>query len=473
MTAFTLRTLFSDIRFWLLFFFLLRFLAITEPPLEVAHNWRQTTVTMVARNFLEEDANILYPRVDFAGDKTGITGMEFPLLNYLIFLVSKIFGYAHWYGRLINLIISTIGIWFFYKLVARYFTDRIAFYAAFMLILSVWFTYSRKIMPDTFSVSLVIMGLYYCMMFLETKHLAWTLVAGTVLLLLGVLSKLPSVCLLVVMLPLLINKNISFRTRLIFVALNSVALVLNAVYYFYWVPRLNQEFGLEHFFMGKSIHEGASDIAAHLNQALQKFYQEALGISGFLIFVGGLIYAIIKKQTRLLFVFAAGFAAFLIVILKAGFGFYHHTYYIVPFAPFMALVAGYALDTVPKKTLAATALVVFSSEAIATKFVDFHINPEYQAIERLEPLLDALSEKRGKVLINSGNVPTPVYFTHRKGWIETNEKIQDTAWVKTLEGKGLRHIIVLKKIFGKNMELNYPKVYDSEDFSIYDIRSTK
>ncbi len=68
---------------------------------------------MPARNFLEVDANIFYPRIDIAGEKTGITGMEFPLLNYIIFLQAKIFGYAHWYGRLINLIVSSVRLFIF------------------------------------------------------------------------------------------------------------------------------------------------------------------------------------------------------------------------------------------------------------------------------------------------------------------------------------------------------------------------
>ena len=45
-----------------------------DPPLEVAHNWRQTLGAMIARNFLETDNNILYPRIDITGEKTGITG---------------------------------------------------------------------------------------------------------------------------------------------------------------------------------------------------------------------------------------------------------------------------------------------------------------------------------------------------------------------------------------------------------------
>src|SRR5436190_9169865 len=148
------KSIFKDIRFWILLYFLIRLFGITNPPLEIAHNWRQVTGLMVARNFYEVDPNILYPRVDMAGERTGITGTEFPLFNYLIFLAALLFGWADWYGRLINLIITSIGIYFFYRIIADFIRRDLAFYAAFILLNSLWFIYARKTMPDTFSLAL-------------------------------------------------------------------------------------------------------------------------------------------------------------------------------------------------------------------------------------------------------------------------------------------------------------------------------
>ena len=157
----------SDIRCWIILFFVIRLYGITDPPLEAAHNWRQACGCMVARNFLEVDANIFYPRVDMAGEKTGITGTEFPALNYMIYLVSKVFGYTHWYGRLINLIASSIGTYFFFLLVKKYFNPKAALYSTIVLLSSIWFAYSHKTMPDTFSVSIALVSLYSGMLYLE------------------------------------------------------------------------------------------------------------------------------------------------------------------------------------------------------------------------------------------------------------------------------------------------------------------
>ncbi len=154
---------------------------------------------MVARNFLEIDNNILFPRIDFAGEKSQITGMEFPLLNYICYIIAKIFGYRHWYGRLVNLVVSSFGLWFFYKLLFKYFIKQVAFYSTFILNASIWFQFSRKIIPDTFAMSMIIAGIYFGNNYLENKkHELINLFFYLVLFVLGVLAKLPSGYLLIV-----------------------------------------------------------------------------------------------------------------------------------------------------------------------------------------------------------------------------------------------------------------------------------
>ncbi|MBL0316581.1 MAG: hypothetical protein IPP69_12655 [Flavobacteriales bacterium] len=98
------------------FLFVIRLFHITNPPIEVAHNWRQTTSLMVARNYYQLDHNILYPTIDECGNKRGVIGMEFPLIPYGAYIMSVPLGYDHWYGRLISLMIVSFGIWFFFGL---------------------------------------------------------------------------------------------------------------------------------------------------------------------------------------------------------------------------------------------------------------------------------------------------------------------------------------------------------------------
>ncbi|MBI3235711.1 MAG: glycosyltransferase family 39 protein [Bacteroidetes bacterium] len=249
-----LKLIVTDIRFWILIFFAIRMIGITNAPLETGHNWRQSLTNMMARNFLEIDANMLYPRIDMAGEKTGIMGSEFPFFNYLIYLVSLVFGYAHWYGRLINLIVSSMGIYAFYLLVKKICNGQVAFYASIILLSSIWFAFSRKIMPDTFSVSLVIIGLYFCYRYL-TEGALWMLVSYFLLITLGMLCKIPALSLVSVISILLSVKEVP-RTKIILIfSLTAVSVGIVGLWYFYWVPYLLDTYHYQLYFP-KGLMEG-------------------------------------------------------------------------------------------------------------------------------------------------------------------------------------------------------------------------
>ena len=468
----TTMSLVRDIRFWIVLLFVLRLYGIWLPPLETVHNWRQTTVAMVARNFLEVDPNILYPRIDFAGDKSGITGMEFPLLNYLIYLVSLVFGYQHWYGRLINLLISSVGIYYFYLLVKKYFQKDIAFYSAFVLLFSLWFSYSRKIMPDTFSMSLMIMGLYYGTNYLESEKKLRQLLLYFVFTLFAILSKLPSGFLIVIYFLFFFRKGTRKGPLLLFGATTAFILALVSAWYFYWVPHLVREYGFWHFYMGKGIAEGFRELIGLIDRTLVNFYEEALKYFGFLMFLVGLFMAFRKKNTLLLAVFSLTFAGFLVVMLKAGSAFSNHAYYIIPFVPVMALVAGYGIGQVKSGRLVLVILLAIALEGLLNQKQDFFIHSENKAIENLEEDLDAFSGRTDLILINSGNYPTPMYFAHRKGWITFNENIFDREYISGLERKGLKYIVILKKTFGSDISLDYPVMLENEDYTIYSVDSS-
>ncbi|MEI6852549.1 MAG: glycosyltransferase family 39 protein [Bacteroidota bacterium] len=457
----------NDIRFWIILFLLIRLVGITNPPLEVSHNWRQTSVTMVARNFYEVSPNILYPRIDVGGNTSGITGMEFPFLNYLIYLVSCIFGYTHWYGRLINLVVSSLGIFYFFNLTRKFFTEKVSFYATLVLLASIWFDYSRKIMPDTFSVSLTIIGLYYGITYLlATAPRILDLILYLSFGMLGILSKIPAGYLLVFVLPLIFRKDIWLKTKILF----SVATLLMSIpiifWYFYWVQKLTTIDGLS-FFMGRNVSQAIIEIYTHLNDALAHFYDYALKYTGFAGFLLGLIFAIIKKDRKLLMLFGLGFMAFLMVIFKAGFYFTHHSYYIIPFVPVMALVCGYGIASLGSKKIRVILTLAIVLEGILSQQHNFFLTEKQQAIAGLEKVMDKFSDPHDLVVINSNENPTPIYFTHRKGWTATNDQIMDTGFMKDVRAKGGKFLIILKRYLGENTNPSLIKIFENENYSIY------
>ena len=461
----------KDIRFWIIFFAIIRLYGITNPPLEIAHSWRQTTVTMAARNFYEIDANILYPRIDISEDLTGITGMEFPILNYMIYLVAEVFGYQHWYGRLINLIISSIGCWFFYLLLKKYFKENIAFYSTFILLVSLWFCYSRKIMPDTFSMSLIIIGLYYGTNYFHSEKPRFVdLFLYALATLAGLLSKLPSGFALVLFVFPIFDKNIALQKKVIFCTVSLVICLPVLFWYWYWTPYLVKEFGLFHFFMGKEMMNGLCELGERWVQTLAHFYDDSLKFIGFGVFLIGLTMCFVKKEKLILRILGLCFLAFFVVMMKSGSTFSIHSYYVIPFVPVMALVAGFGIASIGRAKLRVLFLAVIALENILNQKSDFVIRDYRVPILHLEAVMDNFSERSDLIVINSGENPTAVYFAHRKGWIAENQQLADKGFVDDLVDRGCKYAVILKKAFGEDMKMDYEIMFDSEDYTIYRLK---
>jgi 4-amino-4-deoxy-L-arabinose transferase-like glycosyltransferase len=459
----------KDIRFWIFLFFIARLYGIWFPPIDISHNWRQTTVTMVARNFLEIDPNPFYPRLDISGELTGITGMEFPLLNYLCYLLSIVFGYQHWYGRLIVLAVSSFGLFYFCKLVKSYFEEKVAFNASIVLLFSIWFTYSRKIMPDTFSLSLILFALWHALEYFKSLKLK-NLSLYLLFLALGTLSKMPSAYLLILLIYPFLERSLSFKNKTIFALTSIVMLSICMTWYYVWVPYLNETYKLKHFFMGKSMRIGAAELWQHMDQALNKFYEVALKFIAFAFLLFGLFMAFRNKNKSLFYILGLGFLGFLPIMLKGGFTFYHHSYYIIPFVPVMALVSGYGIAQIKNEMFAKMVLVCIGIEGTLNHIDDFVLRENYKPILTLETAMNKVSKPNELTIINSGAYPTPLYCAHRKGWVAFNGQIQNKGYVDSLVHLGLKHIVVMKHVFGDDVLLPYKEVYNDSAIRIYTIK---
>lgn len=441
---------------------------ITNPPLEVAHNWRQTTGTMVTRNFQEESANILYPRIDFAGEKTGITGMEFPIHNYLSYLVSELFGYQHWYGRLINLLVSSLGVFYFFRIISRYFNPHVAFNASFVLLVSIWFAYSRKIMPDTFATSLVIIGFYYAALYFEEPNRrGFNLLLYALLTLLGILAKLPVGFLLILYAFFLFNKQISIHLKTTFFIVSGILLTPIIWWYFSWVPYLVKTYDFWHFFMGKPIYQGTLELIENWRDGLKHFYDAALKYLGFFCFILGMYFSFKNKQKTLFWIFGLSLGSFLVIALKAGFTFTHHSYYIIPFVPIMALVAGYGISQLQNQFLKISLFVLIAAEGIFNQLHDFRIKEHEMAFAKLEESMDTFSSRTDLIVVNTAPNPTAIYFAHRKGWLATNEELKNRTYRTELKQKGCKYVVILKRYLGSDLDLELTPVVNNPDWVIY------
>jgi len=454
--------------------FAIRLIGITNPPLETSHSWRQCTGLMVARNFYEVDNSIFYPRIDDTAEGTGIIEMEFPLLYYIHYLISSIFGYSHWYGRLINLIVSSFGLLFFAKTVRRLkFSEQMVFASTIIFGVSIWFSFSRKTMSDTFCISFMFIGLYYALHFLLTskwRYLFFYLFFATI----GILSKIPAGIYLIVLLPFIrfaypddTIKTIIVKRRQSIILLLSTAipLILTYAWYFLWNAHLMELSGTW-YNIGIPFGDGFIAVVSHLHETLRHFYFDAFqGYAIFAVFLLGLLFAFLKKNRALIAIFLSVFGMYLLYIFKSGPFFYEQNYYIIPFVPAMALVAGYGVSIIPKQWIRVCIIAFTITECVVNQQHDFFIKDSQTYKLTLENVMDSVSTPQDKIAINGNGNHQLIYFSHRKGWNSTNQQLADANYVQNIASRGCSYLVIDKHTFPA-----YPKykkiIFDNKDFVV-------
>jgi len=444
-------------------------IGIMNPPVETGHNWRQVTGLMVARNFLEVDDSILYPRIDDNRGESGIIGMEFPLLNYLHFLLAKLFGYAHWYGRLINLIFSSLGVFFFYKILKENFDKKTALASSLCLLSSVWFMFSRKMMPDTFCISLMFIALYFGMQFMKNGRL-WSILSFVLFSSLAILTKIPAGIYLVVLIPIAIFNSYPKR-RIAILFATMIPVVACYLWYFQWNYYLAENFG-NWYNAGRSLQEGFMELYGNLGLVAKRFYFSAFqGFLFFSLFIAGLFLMIKNGNKRLIVGFVSVAFVFVVYVLKSGFFFYHHNYYIIPFVPMMALLVGYSLSKINKQWVFVCILGLGMIEGVSNQQHDLKLKQKELYKLNLEELSDEFIGKDKLICINGENNPQQIYLSHRKGWTCTNEQLLDEGFMDDIIEKGCEFLIVNKNSF--NQSLSWPIIFDDDDFIIYKLGEGK
>ena len=429
--------------FWIIILFALRLVGITNPPLEGGHSWRQITGLMVARNFVEVEANPLYPRVDLEGGEEQIIGMEFPILNYGHYLIAQLFGYDHWYGRLLNLLITSIGIFYFSRLIAKVFNDKVALYATLGMLFSIFFSYSRKMMPDTFSVALAMMALYAAHQFLKEKQTI-ALFYFLILSLLALLSKITAGLVLTPLALYYFDASISRKNWLTFVIAFILICVPVYVWYFIWNPHLAETYGLW-YNDGMSIADGWREITTNWQAGLKRFYFYAFyAFSGCILLIWGLANTF-KDRNKQMMVILGLYSLFgIIYIIKSGFYFHHHNYYIIPFIPLFALIMGYGLSRINRSWVSLSLIALLAIESVANMQHDFFIKEEVKYKMDLESLMDEISTPDQKIVVLGSGNPQLIYLSHRKGWLRSEAQLQEEAEVNRLRAEGARYLVIDK-----------------------------
>jgi hypothetical protein len=398
---------------------------------------------------------------------TGIIGMEFPLMYYIQGKLGVLFGFHAGIGRLLNVLISTLGLAYFFALVRRFASEKTAFYATLLLMVSCFFMYSRKVMPDTEALAVYLIGIYY---FFEALRFGrWKdVLLSFMMLSLGLLLKISVLPLLAFVVFAYVKTSNEPKKPGVFL-IPFLSLIPACIWYFIWNPYLAQHFGSWYNLGGGLMDGGRAFLESPFLLLQQLVFHPFVSYLAF----GLCLYGVIrlakhgvswawKISLPLFLVLFSGYA------LKSGVIFLTHEYYILPAVPLLAILGGYALSSLGK--YAWVLVLCISMEAIGNQLYDFRVNKSEAYKLGLGPIADRYIPTDALVAINGNSNPQELYLLGRKGWNLSDETLRQKAMVNELTGKGCSYLVINKRTL-PSLPNNGKIVYDGVDYQLIQLNN--
>ena len=132
--------------------------------------WHEIDYSSIARNFLREGNNILYPRIDWRGDGPGFTEMEFPIIPWLMAQLYRVFGIHEIIGRIFSLVFMLASLGVFSRLALKLLPGTAALVATLAFVISHEITIvSTAIQPESLMLLCYLSAVYCFVDWYESK----------------------------------------------------------------------------------------------------------------------------------------------------------------------------------------------------------------------------------------------------------------------------------------------------------------
>lgn len=161
------------------------------------HQGAQADRACIAHNYYTESMNLFLPRVNETRDQTGIIGCELPIVNYTAAIIYKIFGFNDSYYRVMMWLLMAFGLYAVFSIFRLYGLSN----ALSLLFSYLWYCspilmfYTPSYLPDTASLSINLIALYFLLKYIKTGHTKKGLIGFASFSCLAMLIKVTSVIL--------------------------------------------------------------------------------------------------------------------------------------------------------------------------------------------------------------------------------------------------------------------------------------
>lgn len=360
--------------------FLLHFQQLHKDLIGI-HVWRQTQTQWNTVNFYRHDMNILNPRTS-TFDKNGsdISRFEFPIMQWLVALVMKIFGDAIIVTRLCYFtvgIFASLGMYRILKLLTGHFMGSI--FGAWAFIFSpVFFFYTINPLPDIFALFAAIWFVYYFFKFSNTKQLSY-LVYSAIFLMLAGFAKLQYLLFAAVTFLYFIknyNKQLTYKIMLIYL----VGILPVAAWYIYVIPSWGDNGILFGVFRNFDSEKYNAILEYHLkimfpDMLMNEMTTYVFQLGCFFVFFYRRFW---KVEFWMLFMGALACIAYWLLELNMIDTF--HDYYMMPFLPFLYIVIGYGFVCLWRRGFIFKIIALLF--VVTTPSITYHATKDLWSIEK-------------------------------------------------------------------------------------------
>jgi hypothetical protein len=181
-----------------------------ERPYSI-HQWRQTDCASFAKNYYEEGMHFFSPTIHWQGNQQGKTISEFPLVNYSVACLYKVFGEHEFLYRFTVFGIYLISVLFLFAMV--FIVSNSLFYSYFSVSListsPLIAYYSFSFLADMPALSFAIISLSFFVFFLKSNS-KYQFVLALVFAVLAVLLKASSATVLLIIITVTLINSLKF-----------------------------------------------------------------------------------------------------------------------------------------------------------------------------------------------------------------------------------------------------------------------